>query len=187
LFGGIGDNGYTPFFEQPINASGLLYDLFIFNTSGPFPTGLGALCAPSCTRGDIAISAASAALLGSPPLGGGSVVFRELSAADRAAINAGKAITPKGTGGTVLDQVRGLPTGFISTARSAAGTARFRGGNGLIAIDLAKVQASGARVLTTEEVLKGVGARPKQIQKVLEAEEVLIEGSIPRSAVTLLE
>jgi RHS repeat-associated protein len=186
LFGGISDNGVSKILAQPIEPSGPIYDLLIFNTSGPFPSGLGFLCAPNCTRGDIVLSAAGAALLGKPPLGGG-IVFRELSAADRAAIDAGRAITPKGTGGTVLDQVRGLTTGFISTARSTAGTARFRGGNGLVAIDLAKVQASGARVLTTEEVLKGVGARPKQIQKVLEAEEVLIEGSIPRSAVTLLE
>ncbi|MFT5241122.1 MAG: hypothetical protein ACI9X0_002099 [Kiritimatiellia bacterium] len=65
-----------------------------------------------------------------------NVVYRELSAADRAARNAGKPIQPKGTGGTVLDHVRGKPTGHISASETIEGTARFRGGNGLAEIQV---------------------------------------------------
>jgi hypothetical protein len=118
-------------------------------------------------------------------LGGATrtVVYRELSAADRAALNAGRPILPKGNGGTILDHVRGRPTGHTSASLTAEGTARFRGGNGLAEID---VQAAGARFIPHSEVLDGVGARAKQVQKVTEAQEVLFEGPISPRAVRII-
>ena len=113
-----------------------------------------------------------------------NIVYRELSAADRAALEAGQPLVPKGTVGTVLDHVRGQPTGHISASETIKGTARFNSGNGLVAIDVDTVTQGGTKFIPHTEVLEGVGARPKQIQKVLESGEVMFEGPIPPSAVT---
>jgi RHS repeat-associated protein len=113
-----------------------------------------------------------------------NIVYRELSAADRAALEAGQPLVPKGTGGTILDQVRGQPTGHISASETIEGTARFNGGNGLVAIDVDVATQGGTKFISHSEVLEGVGARPKQIQKVIESGEVMFQGPIPPSAVT---
>ena len=113
----------------------------------------------------------------------GTVVYRELSAADRIALDAGQPLMPKGTGGSILDHVRGQPTGHISVSETAAGTARFTGGNGLVGIDINAATAGGARYIPHPEVIEGVGGRVKQVQKVLESQEALFEGPIPAGAV----
>ncbi len=117
----------------------------------------------------------------------GPVVYRQLSAADRLALDAGQPLVPKGTGGTILDHIRSQPTGHISVSETAAGTARFNGGNGLVAIDVNAATAGGARFIPHSEVLQGVGSRPNQIRNVLEAQEALFEGPIPAGAVRLVE
>ncbi|MDM3871862.1 glycohydrolase toxin TNT-related protein [Porticoccus sp. W117] len=42
--------------------AGLLYDLFVFNTSGPFPSGLGFACHPNCSTGELTLSGAATVL-----------------------------------------------------------------------------------------------------------------------------
>lgn len=113
-------------------------------------------------------------------------MYRELSAADRAALEAGQSLIPKGTGSSILEHVRGQPTGHISAAETIQGTSRFGAGNGLVEIDVNAAIAGGARFISHAEVLAGVGARPKQILKVVESGEVMFEGAIPANAVRLL-
>jgi hypothetical protein len=117
------------------------------------------------------------------PIGFENVVYRELSSADRLALENGQPLLPKGTGGSILDQVRGQPTGNISASQTIAGTERFNGGNGLVEIDVNAATADGTRFISHSEVLEGVGARPKQIQKVTESGEVMFQGPIAPSAI----
>ncbi|WP_166442703.1 RHS repeat domain-containing protein [Phragmitibacter flavus] len=117
----------------------------------------------------------------------GPVVYRQLSAADRIALDAGQPLMPKGTGGTILDHIRSQPTGHISVSETAAATARFNGGNGLVEINVNAATAGGARFIPHSEVLQGVGARANQIRNVREAQEALFQGPIPASAVRLIE
>jgi len=114
----------------------------------------------------------------------GAVVYRELSAADRAALEAGKPLQPRGTGGTVLEHVRGQPTGHISASTTIEGTSRFSGGHGLAEI---QVEKAGSRLVPHGEVVKAVGPRPKQVLKVEEAGEVLFEGPIDPRAVRIID
>jgi RHS repeat-associated protein len=118
-----------------------------------------------------------------PTVAAENVVYREISAADRIALEAGQPLVPRGTGGSILDHVRGQPTGHISASQTVEGTARFNGGNGLVEIDVNAATSGGTRFLSHPEVLEGVGARPKQIQKVLESGEVMFQGPIPPNAV----
>jgi hypothetical protein len=111
------------------------------------------------------------------------IVYREISAVDKVALEAGQPLVPKGSGGTILDHVRGLPTGHISASESVEGTRRFASGNGLVAIDVDVAVAGGTKFITHKEVLEAVAPRVKQIQKVSEALEVLFKGSIPFNAI----
>jgi len=120
---------------------------------------------------------------GGPP----GTVYRQLSAEDRAALDAGESLQPRGEGGTILDHVRAKATGHISASETMEGTARFNGGNGLVAIDVQQATAGGTRFISHGEVLDGVANYPKQVMKAAEAREVLFEGGIPASAVTFLE
>ncbi len=115
-----------------------------------------------------------------------NVVYREISAADRIALEAGQPLVPKGTGGSILEHVRGQPTGHISASQTVEGTARFRGGNGLVEIDVNAATSGGTQFIPHPQVLEALGARPKQIQKVLESREVLFNGPIPANAVRLI-
>jgi hypothetical protein len=57
----------------------------------------------------------------------------------------------------------------------------------LAQIDVDAAAAAGTKLISHADVLEGVGARPKQIQKVAEAQEVLFDGPVPVNAVKLIE
>jgi hypothetical protein len=65
LFGGVTDNGYTDLASQilssPVDTESLAGQLFLYNTSGPYPTGLGVFCEPNCTVGSVLLATADAA------------------------------------------------------------------------------------------------------------------------------
>ncbi|MBK9273433.1 MAG: RHS repeat-associated core domain-containing protein [Flavobacteriales bacterium] len=115
------------------------------------------------------------------------VVYRALSTTDRAAVDAGKSLVPKGTGGSVLDHVRGKPTGHISASETLAGTARFNSGNGVVAINVNKAVAGGARFIPHGNVMQAVKHLPKQGMKVGQASEVLFDGSIAPNSYRLMD
>ncbi len=183
-------SGVSATFIQPItevatfdydalNQTRIVYDEVSLTESIGYDGALmPSTAAPSVCRELIATFAPTSRLLAAK-----NVVYRELSAADRAALEAGQPLVPKGTGGTILDHVRGEATGHISASRTVGGTARFNGGNGLVEIDVNAATSGGTRFIPHSEVLEGVGARPKQIQKVLESGEVMFEGPIPPNAV----
>ena len=112
-----------------------------------------------------------------------NVVYREISAVDRLAFESGQPLVPRGIGGSILDHVRGQPTRHISASQTIEETTRFNGGNGLVAIDIDAATSGGTRFIPHSDVIESIGARPKQVLKVLESGEVLFEGPIPASAV----
>ena len=115
------------------------------------------------------------------------VVYRTLSTTDRAAVDAGKSLAPKGSGGTILDHVRGKPTGYISASETIEGTARFNSGNGMVAIDVNKAMAGGAGFVPHGNVMQAAKHLPKQGMKVGQAGEVLFDGSIAPNAYRLMD
>jgi hypothetical protein len=65
VFGGSTGNGYTDLASQilsaPVDTGSLSGQLFLYNTSGPYPTGLGVFCEPNCTVGSVLLTTADAA------------------------------------------------------------------------------------------------------------------------------
>jgi RHS repeat-associated protein len=115
----------------------------------------------------------------------GREVFRELSAADRAALDAGEPLRPRGVGGTIGDQVAGSDTGFISASLDEASTARFRSGNGLVAIDVDAAMRAGAGYVEHGNVLsflRRIGDFTG-LRNAERAREVLLRGSVPNEHV----
>jgi hypothetical protein len=113
-------------------------------------------------------------------------VYRELSAYDRARLDAGKALQPKLGKGTIQRHVQGHPTKHISASDTIDGTSRFHSGNGLAEIDVDKVRQSGTKFIDHEEILDNL-SDPDAIRDAITADEVLFEGPIPRSAIEIID
>ena len=118
----------------------------------------------------------------------GHTVYRELSATDRINLENGFGLTPKGSGGSIGDQIRGENTGYISASKSIAATKRFSSGNGLVAIDVDEAMRTGTGFVDHNNVLQGA-ARSGDLRAVRDAkraQEVLFKGAIPAEAITLI-
>jgi len=113
--------------------------------------------------------------------------YRELSAADRAALDAGQDIAAKGTGGTIADQVAGAETKYVSAAKTVAGTAKYRSGHGLIKIDIGIAIGAGAGFVehgnVLQQVARAFGRGSIHYKNAANAGEVMFKGGIPRSAI----
>jgi hypothetical protein len=116
------------------------------------------------------------------------VVYRELSAADRARLDAGLGLQPKGNGGSIADQVAGRPTKYTSASKTVAGTSDYSSGHGLVAIDVQEAIRSGGGYVDHNNVLQAVrrGGIGSDLQNAIRAEEVLFKGEIPASAIRFI-
>ncbi|APR86768.1 insecticidal toxin complex protein [Minicystis rosea] len=149
------------------------------------PAGKLAKLAKSARLGK-EVKGASRALKGSGE--GRHLVYRELSAEDRVAFDAGQDLTPKGTGGTIADHVAGKPSQYLSGSVTEKGTRIFSSGNGLVAIDVDVAMAAGTGFVSHKNVLQFLkfAGTSKDLQNAIRAEEVLFKGPIPWSAITLI-
>ncbi len=114
-------------------------------------------------------------------------IFRELSFDDRLKFDAGERIAPKGDGGSIADHVAGKDTKFISASEVESGTARFSSGNGLLEIDVDKLEATGSSIVDHNNVLQAVKrsknkTRARDFKNAKSAKEIIIKGGIDPSA-----
>ena len=119
------------------------------------------------------------------------VVFRELSAADRVAYDAGQDLLAKGTGGTIAEHVAGQPTKYISAGEKASAIAKYSSGNGLIAIDVEAAIERGAGYVCHANVCQSIaselGRGSLEYKNASNAFEALFKNFIPREACTLIK
>jgi hypothetical protein len=146
--------------------------------------------AASMLSGIRAPSGGSTFIRGGSMGGGGGpgrlIVYRGLSAADRAALEAGRGLTPAGVGGTIADQVAGIETKYISASLSA-GTpgAGAYSTHGVVAIDVGKAIEGGAGYVEHGNVLQALD-RAGTAESYANASrdlEVLFKGTIPADAI----
>ena len=123
-------------------------------------------------------------------------VYRYMSLRDLADFNAGRAITSKGTGGTIVDHVIGYDTKYISASLSKKGAAKYNSGHGLLEIDVDIAKKHGAKFIDHGNVMAPLSgkcskkdrARLKQAQQdAKKAEEVLFISKIPFEALRLIK
>jgi uncharacterized protein RhaS with RHS repeats len=123
----------------------------------------------------------------------GKKIYRELSAEDRALLDAGKTILPKGTGDrgakNIVKHVQGGDTGLISTSLTKEATRKFKSGHGLVEIDVDQLEATGSTVIDHGNVMQAVRreGRAIDIRNATESQEVMIKGGIDPSAVRIIE
>jgi RHS repeat-associated protein len=117
-------------------------------------------------------------------------VFRQLSFEDREALARGEGITPRGTSGTIADQVRGKDTRYTSASDTIAGTSRFDSGNGLVAIGVDQAVAGGVGYADHNNVMQAVrrSGNQQDIANASSAREVMFKGPtpIPPTAITFV-
>jgi hypothetical protein len=116
-------------------------------------------------------------------------VYRQLSAADRAAFNAGLGLSPKGVGGTAAEHVAGTTqTGYISASLSEAATAAYSSRNGLVAIDVDATIAAGTGYIEHGNVLQILRRSGdfRVLRNAERAQEVLFRGGVPWHAMRLV-
>lgn len=129
--------------------------------------------------------------LGTASEGGATVasgsreVFRQLSAADRVALDAGRGLLPRGTGGTIARHVAGADTGYISASESIAGASRYASGNGLVAIDVNRAMAAGAGFVDHGNVVAALRRAGDftAVRNAIATQEVLFTGPISQTAI----
>jgi hypothetical protein len=115
-------------------------------------------------------------------------IYRELNEIDKIRLEQGLDILPAGKGGSLLDQVQGRATKYISASESIAGTSKFRSGFGLIEIDLDVLIKSKIGIVDHKNVLNAAKKGFRQdVLNVIDAEEVLIKGAIPFNAIKLIK
>jgi hypothetical protein len=114
-----------------------------------------------------------------------NTAFRALNEADSMALAANGRIMPKATGGTILDHIQGRSTKYISASRTSGGTAKFRGPDGVVEIDLARAQATGSGIVPHEQLVQVARKHgtPRDVANVVDADEILITGGIDPSAI----
>lgn len=116
-------------------------------------------------------------------------VYRQLHAGDRARIDQGLGIQPKGNGGSIAGHVAGDDTGHISAALTEKATQRYASGNGLVEIDIKKAQEGGAKFIDHNNVLQATKRHGTKtdIKNAKLAQEVLFKGEIPANAIKLIK
>ena len=106
--------------------------------------------------------------------------------ADHLAIQAGRRLEPKGTGGTILEHVTGRPTKYISAGEALKNVRKFdTSGFGIARISVERLEETGSSLVPFENVLQvarrqGTGYNVTNVQQ---AREVLIKGGIDPSAI----
>jgi hypothetical protein len=108
------------------------------------------------------------------------VVYRHISAADRARLDAGQSLVPKGRDGSIADHVAGGDTRYISASPDVSKIGDFDHGHGLIAINIKRAMASGAGYVDHKNVLQYLRrkALPRVYQNAVNAEEVLFRAVV---------
>jgi hypothetical protein len=98
-------------------------------------------------------------------------------------------ILPVASSGSVLDQLEGFKTKYISASQSPGGTVKFRPtSDGVIVINKETLEALGSTVVdqatllfwAKKSIVHGPGIATKNV---LDADEVLITGGIPKAAI----
>ena len=145
----------------------------------------------------IALGGAASAVFGAGALAQvakatkGGKVFRELSVLDRARLDSGLGLIPRGSGGTIADQVAGEATQFISASETVAGTAIYKGGNGLVTIDIDLAVKGGAGYVPHNNVMQAVGrsGTGELVRNAKRAREVMFKvgSEIPADAVKIVK
>jgi len=124
---------------------------------------------------------------------GNRIVYRALNATDRAAIDAGLGISPKGTGfKNLAAHVEGRPTGLISASETLNGARLFDDGFGMVAIDLDMIANSGVGIIWHKNLLQNLQNLQKygtkqNLRNSERAKELLFKGSIPAGAIKLID
>ena len=115
-------------------------------------------------------------------------VYRQLTANDRARLDEGLSLLPKGNKGSIVNHVDGRDTGHISASLTPEATKRFSSGNGLISIDIKKVIQGGAKFIDHNNVLQSVERAGSLVNRrdVKRALEVLFKGEIPFDAIKII-
>jgi RHS repeat-associated protein len=115
-------------------------------------------------------------------------VFRSLSFDDREALARGEGITPRGTNGTIADQVKGRDTRYTSASETIAGASLYDSGNGLVAIGVDQAVAGGVGFVDHGNVMQAVQRSGDQlaIRNASRSREVMFKGPtpIPPTAIT---
>jgi RHS repeat-associated protein len=117
-------------------------------------------------------------------------VFRTLSFEDREALARGEGISPRGTGGTIADQVAGRDTRYTSASETIAATRKYDSGNGLVAIGVDQAVAGGVGFVDHNNVMQAVrrSGTALDISNASSAREVMFKGPtpIPPTAITVV-
>jgi len=117
--------------------------------------------------------------------GGNRFIYRALSEADVEAIQAGRRLAPRGSGGSVLEHIRGNPTKYISASESLEGAVLFDGGRGIAVISVDTLEATGSQLVPHKNVLQAVERKgfARDIFNVKRSKELLIKGGLDSSAI----
>jgi RHS repeat-associated protein len=116
-------------------------------------------------------------------------VYRQLSAADREAFDAGEGLTPHGTSRDIAAHIRGEPTRHISASLERGQTERFASGNGLVEINVEDAIAGGSKYIDHGNVMSAAGraADASRLRRdAARAGEVLFVDTIPFNAMRLV-
>jgi len=118
----------------------------------------------------------------------GPTVYRQLNYEDRAAFDNGDGLQPRGTTGSITDHILNRPTRHISASVTEEATERFASGQGMVAIDVNKAIAGGAKFIDHNNVMQAAkrSGDSRIVRDARRAEEVLFVGSIPHDAITLI-
>jgi hypothetical protein len=109
-----------------------------------------------------------------------NIVYRGLAAGEDAA--AGLVARAPEAGNSIASHVAGARASqWISTTRSLDVATRRFGANGVVAIDLSKV---GSQVVDLTSGIPGIGPNTMLSRWAINAQEVLIHGSVPAGAIT---
>ena len=111
--------------------------------------------------------------------------YRALSDSDLASYMAGKRIMPKGSGGKIIDHIKGFDTKYISLSQSRSGVGRFIGSNGVVEVDLDALRRTGSGIVPHEQVLQAARrlGSVRDVENVISASEILVTGGIDPSAI----
>ncbi|GAA0811418.1 LamG-like jellyroll fold domain-containing protein [Spirilliplanes yamanashiensis] len=118
----------------------------------------------------------------------GPTVYRQLNYDDRTAFDKGEDLQPRGTTGSITDHILNRPTKHISASVTEGATERFASGQGMVAIDVNKAIAGGAKFIDHNNVMQAANRSgdSRVVRDARRAEEVLFVGSIPHDAITLI-
>ena len=117
----------------------------------------------------------------------GERVWRALNEDDVERLKLGLRLRPKGVGGSILDQVQGKPTKYISASSTEAAARLMESAYGVAEIDVEKLLGTGSTIVNHENVLLEIrtsrGGRQIDRSNAQRTQEVLIKNGIDPSAI----